>query len=73
MIKILFRGVLLTITILIYGISLLATLFFWAGGEFEMFDLLNCIFIIIIYLLGLWLIVFEINLVKKAICEYKKP
>ena len=73
MIKILFRGVLLTITILIYGISLLVSLFLWAGGELEMFNFLNSIFIIIIYLLGLWLIVFEINFVKKAICEYKKP
>jgi hypothetical protein len=64
---------LLVITILIYGISLCVTLFFWAGGEFEMFDLLNCIFIILFYILGLWLIIFEISLVKKAICEYKKP
>ena len=73
MIKILFRIFLLVITILIYGISLFATLFFWAGGEFEMFNFLNGIFIILFYLLGLWLIIFEISLVKKAICEYKKP
>lgn len=73
MIKILFRSFLLIITTLIYGISLFISLFLWAGGEFEMFNFLNGIFIILFYLLGLWLIIFEINLVKKAICEYKKP
>ena len=71
-VKILFRILLLIVTVSIYGISLLVSLFLWAGGEFVMADIFNKCFIVLFYLAGLWLIVFEIKLLKDAICEYKK-
>lgn len=71
-VKIFFRILLLIVTVLIYGVSLLVSLFLWTGGEFDMADIFNKIFIVLFYLAGLWLVVFEIKLVKDAICEYKK-
>ncbi len=71
MIKILIRVVLLLITLIFYWIWLIVGLFLWAGGQFEMFDMLNKIFTVLFYIAGLALIIFEINLVKKAISDFK--
>lgn len=71
MIKILFRAVLLIITLIFYWVWLIVGLFLLAAGQFEMFDMLNKILTVLFYLAGLALIIFEINLVKKAIIDYK--
>jgi len=72
MIKVLFRIFLLVITILIYLISLLVSMFLWAGGEIIMLDILNRILLILFYISGLWLIIFEIKLLKDTINKWKK-